>query len=392
MKFSDIIKKMPFFVLLGVLGGVLGTLFHISLEYVTAVRESNSYIILFLPFGGLVIVGIYKLCRLYGNIDIKRVFDSVKGRCDVPAVMIPLIFAGTIITHFFGGSAGREGAALQLGGSLGYNAAKILKQNDDSKRIFVSAGMSAVFAALFGTPFTAAVFSLEVTGTLFNLSGIYAGILSSLSAFLTAYFLGVQPVRFEIGTNLSYNTDVFFKVAVFAILCACICVVFALSLNFMKKFMKKIIKNSYMRVFAGGALVVLLTVVLDTTDYNGAGMDIITSAMNGKAYGLAFLLKIIFTAITMSAGFKGGEIVPTFFIGATFGCFAGTVLGIDAGICAALGLVALFSGMTKCPVAAFLLALEVFSGKLLVFFVIAELISYKFSGKFGLYDNSKKVF
>ena len=207
-----------------------------------------------------------------------------------------------------------------------------------------------------------------------------------------ANLFGVEPVRFDINTVIEYKTDVFVKVIVLAILCSCVCVLFAVTLNFMKSFAKQHIKNSCVRAFAGGILVVLLTVVLGTTDYNGAGMDIINCAMAGEVYGLAFLLKIVFTAITMSCGFKGGEIVPTFFIGSAFGCFAGIVFGVDPGICASLGLVALFSGMTKCPIAAFLLAIEVFSGEYMLLFLITAIIACKFSGKYGLYDNSINKF
>ena len=157
------LKLMIISVLIGLLGGLLGTAFHISVDYVTELREHIAWLIFLLPLGGLAIAAMYKMSASKGNIDTKRVFQAVKEDKDVPFVMIPLIFVGTVITHMFGGSAGREGAALQLGGSMGYNIAKKLKQKDDSLKLFVIAGMSSVFSALFGTPLTAAVFSVEVT-------------------------------------------------------------------------------------------------------------------------------------------------------------------------------------------------------------------------------------
>jgi len=309
---------------------------------------------------------------------------------DVPVIMIPLIFVGTVITHMLGGSAGREGAALQLGGSMGYNMGKVMKQKNENLKLFVSAGMSSVFSALFGTPFTATVFSLEVTRVgMFNFCGLFPGVISSLTAYFVALFFKVSPVRFTMASFSGYEISLFLKVAILALLCAGVCIVFATALHKTEHIMEKCISNSYIRAIVGGLLIVLLTVLLGTTDYNSVGMHVIERAVSGSAKYEAFLLKIIFTAITVAAGFKGGEIVPTFFIGATFGCVVGSLLGIGAGFGASLGFVALFSGMTKCPVAAFILALEVFGIKSALFFAIVATVTFFCSGNFGLYGKQK---
>ena len=380
------IKWVLFSILLGILGGLLGSLFHISVDFVTEQREHHGWLLYLLPIGGLLIAAMYHRFRNHGNIDTKRVFSAVKEQKDVPLVMIPLIFIGTVITHAFGGSAGREGAALQLGGSMGYNVGNALKQEENEKKLMVMAGMSSVFSALFGTPFTAAIFSVEVTRQgRWKFSGLLPCVIASLVAFFVAQLCGVAPVRFLM-PHFTYNYHLIWQVLLLAVLCAAVCILFALALHKTEHLGKKLLKNPHLRAPIGGLLLVGLTLLIGTTDYNGAGMGVVTTAISGTANYEAFLLKILFTAITVAAGFKGGEIVPTFFIGATFGCVAGALLGLPAGVGACLGFVALFSGMTKCPVAAFLLAMEVFDIGGIALFIPVVIITWLLSGKFGLYN------
>ena len=385
------LKWIPIGVLIGVIGGFLGTIFHISLDYVTMCREQSSFLLFFLPFGGIAIAFLYNLFRSEGNIDIKRVFQSVRENKDIPIIMIPLIFVGTLITHMFGGSAGREGAALQLGGSMGYNLAKKLNRDEDSTKLMVTAGMSSVFSAVFGVPFAATVFSLEVTKKVkHNYRGLFLGFISSVIAFAVSQLFRVAPVRFDIPVINQYQVDIILKVSLIAALCAGICIVFATAIHKAEFLMRKYISNCYVRAAIGGLLIVFLTIIFRTTDYNGAGMEVIKNAISGETRNSAFVMKIIFTAITVAAGFKGGEIVPTFFIGATFGCCISGLLGFNAGLGAAVGLVAMFAGMTKCPIASLLLAIEVFGSRGIPFFAIAILITFVLSGRFGLYENSNK--
>ena len=388
MKYGKYIGKWVLMgLLIGILGGLIGTAFHISVDFVTEQREHRFWLIYLLPLGGLLIAAMYGRFRKLGNIDTKRVFQSVKENKDVPLVMIPLIFIGTVITHCLGGSAGREGAALQLGGSLGYNMGQAFRQESEDKKYMVTAGMSSVFSALFGTPLTAMLFSLEVTRQgKFSWKGLFPGFIASVTAYFVAQLLGVEAVRFGLPEGLSYHWIVILKVILLAVLCGGVCILFALSLHKTEHVTHKLLPNSYLRAFLGGLLLVGLTLLVRTTDYNGAGMGVISRAIAGEANYEAFLLKIIFTVITVAAGFKGGEIVPTFFIGATFGCVAGSLFGLNPGVGASLGLVAMFAGMTKCPVAAFLLALEVFGGKGVLFFAVVSVLSRIVSGRFGLYE------
>ncbi len=389
-EYTKVFLKWLFIALaVGTVGGVVGSVFHLSIDFVTDLRYENPWLLFFLPLGGVAIAGIYRLLGKGGHIDTNKVIKSVRKDEKVPLVMAPLIFVSTVITHFFGGSAGREGAALQLGGSIGYNLGRLLKLDKRDSRIIVMAGMSGVFSALFGTPLTATFFAIEVVtvGELHYVAMVPC-ILSAICAFKMAEMFKIPPVRFEIFTE-AMSTSVIVKVIGLALLCAAVSIIFCAVIHGAEKNMKKYIQNVYVRALAGGSLIVLFAWILGTYDYNGAGMDVISQALLGDAKPEAFILKIIFTAITIGAGFKGGEIVPAFFVGSTFGCIVGPLLGLDAGFSAAVGFVSIFCGAVNCPVASTILALEVFGGKGIVFFALACGVSYMMSGNFGLYKSQK---
>ena len=376
----------------GILGGVIGSVFHICVDEVTHLREKNSWMLYLLPLGGIIIAAMYRAFKSKGVIDTNLVIKSVRENDKIPLIMVPLIFIGTVITHAFGGSAGREGAALQIGGGIGYNLGKLFKLNKTDLHIITMAGMSSVFAALFGTPVTAAVFSLEVVSVgAFNFMGILPCIISSITAFLVATLFGIPATKFDVLFGTVTTLD-FLKVLLLGILCAVLSIIFCLAIKKTEHFADKLIHNPILRSFAGGILIVLLTLLVGTTDYNGAGMDIITKAISGSARYWDFALKIIFTAITISAGFKGGEIVPTFFIGATFGCVVAPLIGLDASIGASIGLVALFCGMVNCPIASIFLGIELFGADGILLYAITCAVSYVMSGYTSLYKTQKIVY
>lgn len=377
----------------GIIGGAVGSVFHMSVDYVTELRAEHDWLIYLLPVGGVIITAIYYFFRSKGHIDTNRVLESVRGGERVPLIMVPMIFVSTCITHMLGGSAGREGAALQLGGGIGYNLGKLLRLKENDLHIIVMAGMSSVFSALFSIPLTAAVFALEVV----NVGAMhYAGLLPCLIASVVAYqvslMFGISPIRFDLPAFGAVTLSMAARVIVLAVLCALVSILFCTAIKKCEHSMEKLISNRYLRSIAGAAVVVVLTLVLQTRDYNGAGMDIITKAMSGSAKPEAFLLKIIFTAITISAGFKGGEIVPAFFVGSTFGCVVGALVGLDAGFGAAIGFVALFCGVLNCPLASVFLALEIFGAEGIIYFAIVCAVCYVMSGYFGLYKSQKIVY
>ncbi len=377
--------------LVGTVGGVVGSLFHKCIDLATEARGEFSWLVFLLPVGGIVICALYSLTKT--RVDTNRVIESVRGNRNVPWYMAPLIFVSTVITHLLGGSAGREGAALQLGGSIGYNLGKLVRLGESDLHIIVMSGMSAVFAALFGTPLTAIFFALEVTSVgIMYYAGLLPCVVSALLASVIAKAFGLSPVRFDFVEFPSLGAGVIIKTVVLAVLCAFVCILFCTALQKCEHYSEKLIKNKYLRAFTGGAVIVILTVLLGTYDYNGAGMNVIENAMRGEAGTEAFLLKIIFTAITIAAGFKGGEIVPAFFVGSTFGCVAAALLGLPGGYGAAIGFVALFCGVVNCPVASVLLALEVFGADSVLLFVLVCGVTYMMSGYCGLYTSQKIIY
>lgn len=387
------IKWILIAVIVGALGGGLGSIFHKTIDYVTDFRQENVWLIFFLPLGGILIAAIYNNFKKNGKIDTNRVIESVRGDERVPLIMAPLIFIATVLTHMLGGSAGREGAALQLGGSIGYNLGKIFKLNKQDTHIIVMSGMSSVFSAMFGTPLAAAFFALEVTDVgIIHYAGLVPCIISSVVSYRISLLFGISPVRFNTVVFQAISTGNMIKAIVLALLCALLSSAFCITIKKCEFFMKKFMPNDYIRAFVGGIIIILLTLVLRTYDYNGAGMDVITGALQGEAKWEAFALKILFTAITISAGFKGGEIVPTFFIGSTFGCVVGPLLGLEAGFGAAIGFIALFCGVVNCPVASIMLSIEVFGTEGILFFAIACGVSYMMSGYFGLYKSQKIIY
>lgn len=377
----------------GAVGGVIGSVFHMAVDFVTEWRTENTWIIYLLPAGGVLLAAIYAVCKRFGRLDTNRVFDAVKTEEKVPVIMAPLIFVSTVITHLLGGSAGREGAALQLGGSIGYNVGRLFRLNKNDLHIIVMTGMSAVFAALFGTPLTAAMFSLEVVSVgVKYYAGLMPCVLSAIVGSRLALLFGLHPVHFDSVRVPALTAETLIKVMALALLCALVSILFCVAIKKCQHYMDKFIPNKYLRGAAGGLIIIALTLLSGSYDYNGAGMDVITNAVGGTARPEAFLMKIIFTAVTISAGFKGGEIVPAFFVGSTFGCVAGGLLGLDAGFGAAIGFVALFCGAVNCPLASAILAIEVFGSEGILLFALCAGISYMMSGRFGLYKSQTIVY
>lgn len=378
---------------LGIAGGLLGSSFHFCIDFVTELRQDNKYLLLLLPVAPVVITFLYSTFSTARKITTDRVIESVRKNKNIPFVMLPLIYVGTVITHLAGGSAGREGAALQLGGSLGYKLGKILKLDDNDMHIIVMAGMSSVFSALFGTPVTAAIFSLEVTTVgVIHYAGFVPCVISSVAAVQVAEHLGLNPVKYDSVMFADISMTVLLRVVLFAVLCAAVSILFCAAHKKCAEWFEKLIKNTYLRAFVVGSLLLLLTVAVGTSDYNGAGMHIVDSAIAGNARPEAFILKLIFTVITIAAGFKGGEIVPAFFIGSTFGCLMAPLLGLEAPFLAAMGFVALFCCVVNCPIASLILSVEVFGTQGFLYFAIVCGVSFMMSGRFGIYHSQKIMY
>ena len=370
---------------IGLVGGIIGSLFHIGVDTATQVRLAHPWVLYLMPVGGLAIVGLYRLTKTEGK-GTNDIIASVHFGEQVPGLLVPVIFVSTVITHLCGGSAGREGAALQIGGGIGYQAGRLLRLGEKDLPLATLCGMSGVFAALFGTPLTATVFALEVisVGVLY-----YAGLVPCLTAALTGYLvsvlMGVPPTRFTV-TVPGLEVRTMLLVMVLALLCAVVSILFCRGLHGVEHLLKRTLKNPYLRVAVGAAVLIGLT-LLTNGDYNGAGMEVIGRAIAGQADPWAWVWKLLFTAITIGCGFRGGEVVPSFFVGAAFGCVAAGWLGLPAGFGAAMGLVSVFCGAVNCPLASIILSVELFGSGDLLYFAMACSISYLISGYCGLYSS-----
>ena len=371
---------------IGAACGLVGTLFHFGVHEVTAFRGTHPWVLYLLPLAGLVIVGFYKLTGTDG-LGTDDIIDAVHQGKLLPILLLPAIFFGTILTHLCGGSAGREGAALQMGGTIGQYLGRHFQLDDRDLRVATLAGMAAFFSALFGTPLAATVFAIMVIsiGVIYHVA-LYPSLLAALVAYGVSIYLGVEPTRFAVSVP-EQTVGMFVRVALLGVLCALMSILFCQVMHGAGHLMKRI-RNPWLRVACGGAAIIVLTLIFGT-DYNGAGMEIVTAAVEQGTVAVpwAFLLKLIFTAITLAAGFKGGEVVPSFFVGATFGCAAAPLLGLPAGFGAAVGLAAVFCGVTNCPLASTLLAVELFGAEGLLYFALACCLSYMLSGYQGLYSS-----
>ncbi len=390
---SAFVKWTLFSLIVGVAGGGIGAAFSHLISYVTDVRMANEWLIYLLSLGGVVIALIYHLLKVEHK-GTNDVFEAVRSEKKVPFSLAPAITLGAGITHLLGGSAGKEGAALQLGGSIASLISKAFRSDDKDRHILTVSGMSAVFSAVFGTPMGAAVFAVEVVSVgHVSLSALYPSFASALVAYLTAVKLGVHPERFNVDLIPEVSAEYLLKVLALAVIVALVSIVFCLAMKYSHKGFEKYIRNPYIRAAVGGVAVIALTFIVGSKDYNGSGLHIIEGIFHGEEVSrLAFLLKIIFTAVTIGSGFKGGEIVPTLFIGATLGFASADILGMPIAFSAAVAMVALFASVTNCPIASVFLAVELFGAEGLLYYALAIFVSFVLSGYFSLYTGQKIVF
>ena len=375
-------------VLMGGIGGVLGAVFHHALHFVTHFRGEHTWIVLLLPLAGLLTVGIYRITGLKKNRGTNEIIDAVLNGEEVNPLIAPVIFLATAITHLFGGSAGREGAALQLGGSVASKLGKLLRMDENERTVMTMAGMSAVFAGLFGTPLTATFFCMEFAsvGTIFS-PALLPCYLSAFMASRVSAAMGVHAEVFILNEAIPFTFTTNWQVLLLAVLVGLLGILMCWLFHEAEHFAAHKLPNPWVRIALGGALIAAMTLLVGDHRYNGAGMDMALKAVAGETDWFDFIMKLIFTAVTLSAGFKGGEIVPTFCIGATFGCLFGSLVGLEPGVAAALSLVGLFCCATNSPFASIMLSIEMFGSTNTYLFAFVCVIAYVISGNWSLYGS-----
>ncbi|MBQ7680516.1 MAG: chloride channel protein [Butyrivibrio sp.] len=387
------LKGLVLGILMGLIVGCIGAAFFHGIRIATELRKAHDWLILLLPVAGIVIVSLYRLFGEEHDTGTNLVIGAISAGEHLPKRKAPLIFVSTILTHLCGGSAGRESAALQIGGSIGHNIGHLLHQDDGDTKILTMCGMSAAFAALFGTPMAAAFLAMEIesVGVMYY-GSLIPCVFSALVASSVARFLGTVPDQFTVSFVPEFTVQTAVYAGILAVLCAALSILFCVVLKGSGRLYRKYLPNPYLRIVVGGLLVVGLTWLLGVRYYNGSGMDIIELAVQGEAPYEAFILKLLFTALTMGAGYKGGEIIPALYIGATFGCLYSQLFGFNPALCAAIGMGALFCGITNCPVSSLLLCFEMFGYRGMPYYLLAIALSYTFSGYYGVYESQKIVY
>lgn len=377
----------------GSVGGVLGALFARAIGLAASWQQENRWMIFLLPFLGTAIVFLYRVTGEEKNRGTNMILSAVSEKEKVSMPTGFLIFVSTVLSHLGGASVGREGAALQLGGWLGARLGELFRLDEKDRHTAVMCGMAALFAALFGTPVAAAIFCIEVASVgVFYYSALIPCIFSAFLGTGIATLMGVAPEEFVLSGVPDLSPANVGLSVVLGLLCAFLAIGLVQSFHAAAKLSKKYLKNAYLRAFLVGALIVGLTLLLGTREYTGAGAGLIEKALAGETKAHHFILKLAFTALAIGGGFKGGEIVPTLSIGACFGALFGSLTGFPVSLGAACGMIALFAGATNCPIAALLIAMEMFRGVGLPYFAITVAMSFILSGYYSLYGSQRFVY
>lgn len=379
---------------IGLLVGAVAVAFHYGIDWAAELRQNNPSIVWLLPIGGVAIVLLYRICGMEKDRGTNLVLVAVREAQPMKLRTAPLIFLSTIITHLVGGSAGREGAALQLGGSMSAYIGRKIGLDAKDGRMMVMCGMAAAFSALFGTPLTAAIFAMEVVSVgVMYYAAMVPCMVSALVGLQVARFFGLHfGTGYLVSSVPSLRPQSMLQVCVLGVLCALLSILFCKVMHAAPKLYARFLPNTLARAAVGGALVLALTLLVGNQDYNGAGDALIRRMLAGEDIPLAFLLKILFTALTLGAGFRGGEIVPVLCTGAAFGTTVGPLLGLSQSFGGALGMAAVFCGATNCPLSAILLSYELFGGRGLPLYALCCGVSYMLSGYYGLYSEQKIVY
>lgn len=389
--------------------GAVVALFLWLLSWAIHFRFAHTWLLYLLPIAGIVIHFVYKLYGKSSEKGNNLIMDEIhEPGGGVPKRMAPLVLGATVFTHLFGGSAGREGTAVQIGGSIADFFGRLFGLNEQDSRTVLMAGVAAGFGAVFGTPLAGTIFAIEVLaiGRL-QYDAIIPCLIASIFADQTVALLGIHHTAYHItpfATQQTFGLSfihfdylLLVKVILASILFGLTSYVFSGMAHGVKNIALRLIKTTWLIPVAGGLIIIGLTLLLGRQDYLSLGVDAqfadsvtIPSAFHqGGAAAWSWLWKIVYTTITLGTGFKGGEVTPLFYIGATLGNTLSQLLNAPVGLFAALGFIAVFAGATNTPLACTFMGIELFGGEYALYFAIACFTAYFFSGHSGIYSSQR---
>ena len=404
----QILRWMMIIIPVALVVGSLNAGFLWLLEWATQTRISTPWLIYFLPLAGLVIVYTYQKIGQNSDAGNNLIMDEIhEPGAGVPLRMGPLVLLTTVITHLFGGSAGREGTAVQIGGAATQGLAKLFKLNAQETRLVLIAGVAAGFGSIFGTPFTGAIFALEVLAIgRIKYDAIVPALLASLLADYVCSAWGAHHSLYRIDfvehitffqQAVPFDLLMLVKVAAAAIIFGLAGYLFSEITHVLKDVFKSVFNNPYITVVVGGIIVIVAVQLIGNHDYIGlgvyssreGGVSIMSAFNDNGALWYSWIIKLLLTAVTLAAGYKGGEVTPLFFVGATLGNVLAWVFNAPVDLFAALGFLAVFAAATNTPLACTIMGAELFGADYMAYFAIACFTAFYFSGHTGIYASQR---
>ena len=382
-------KWLVLCLVVGLLSGMASALFLVSLQWVSNFRDSHLWLLWLLPIGGLLVGLLYHYYGkevVKGNNLIMEEYEQPKER--IPLKMAPLVLIGTLLTHLFGGSAGREGTAVQMGSAIADQFSKVFPLTKAERRTLLIIGISAGFASVFGTPIAGALFAIEVLFfSKVSSRSLIPSFITAFVAYFTVEFLHVQHTHYSIPTVPELNVVNLAWIIPVGIVCGLTAMLFSKTTHFFSTLFSKYVAFPPLRPLIGGVVLAVAFYFIGTTKFVGLGVPTIVDAFQNTSGHFDFLLKLLFTCFTLGAGFKGGEVTPLFFVGATLGSALSGFIPLPMALLAGMGFVAVFSGATHTPIACTAMGIELFGMDCGIYVGLACLIAYFCSGSVGIYSS-----